>query len=192
MGPALAAALGLWAALLAGCGGGVTMLRTDDPRLPVEARRWVADAEDGVLVARAMRDRSAGRLEATIERSHELGEEADELAQAGAGDAAEHLRQVAEARVALARDELRLAETEVAMAEARRAQINAQTAVRHDLAVYELEPLERATEAALAETRRQRAHLDQQRADLAQLTSAWWESYARFTAQSGQRNLLWQ
>jgi hypothetical protein len=41
------------------CGGGVKMLDTRDERLPLEARRWVADAEDGVLVARAFRDRAS-------------------------------------------------------------------------------------------------------------------------------------
>ena len=41
------------------CGGGVKMLDTRDERLPLEARRWVADAEDGVLVARADVGRSA-------------------------------------------------------------------------------------------------------------------------------------
>lgn len=185
----LAALLGL---ALGACGGGVKMLATDDQRLPLEARRWVADAEDGVLVARAFRDRSERRRDEIVARSRSLGEEADALAGAGGSDAAERLRQVADARAELARAELRLAEAELAMAESRRAQINAETAVQYDLAVYELDPLKRATEASLTEIRRQRSVLDRQRAELEQLTSAWWESYSRYTAQSGRRDLLWR
>lgn len=185
----LAALLGL---ALGACGGGVKMLATDDQRLPLEARRWVADAEDGVLVARAFRDRSERRRDEIVARSRSLGEEADALAGAGGADAAERLRQVADARAELARGELRLAEAELAMAESRRAQINAETAVQHDLAVYELDPLKRATEASLTEIRRQRSVLDRQRAELEQLTSAWWDSYSRYTAQSGRRDLLWR
>ncbi|MEZ4268953.1 MAG: hypothetical protein R3F39_21560 [Myxococcota bacterium] len=186
-----AMAAGLALALTA-CGGGVRMLATDDQRLPLEARRWVADAEDGVLVARAFRDRAAQRRADVLTRSRSLADEADTLAGSGGGDAAERLRQVADARVALANAELRLAEAELAMSETRRAQINAETAVQHDLAVYDLAPLKGATEAALAQIRRQRSELDRQRAELEQLTSAWWESYARFTAQSGRRDLLWR
>lgn len=177
---------------VAACGGGVKMLATHDQRLPVEARRWVADAEDGVLVARAFRDRAERRRDEVLARSRSLGSEADALASAGAADAALRLRQVADARAELARGDLRLAEAELAMAESRQAQINAETAVQYDLAVYELDPLKRQTEAALTETRHQRAQLDRQRAELEQLTSAWWESYSRFTAQSGRRDLLWR
>ncbi len=174
------------------CGGGVKMLDTRDERLPLAARRWVADAEDGVLVARAFRDRAQLRKDEVVARSRSLGEEADALAASGGGDAAERLRQVADARATLARDELKLAEAELAMAEARRAQINAEAAVQHDLAVYDLAPLKRATDEALSDIRRQRSALDRERAELEQQTNAFWEAYARFTAQSGHRDLLWR
>ena len=37
--------------LLVGCGASVERLSLSDPRLPVDARRWVADAEDAVVLS---------------------------------------------------------------------------------------------------------------------------------------------
>ncbi len=58
--------------LMTGCMGlQVDRLSLTDPRLPVDARRWVADAEDAVVISRAKRD-EAKRLLIRVQRSLEL------------------------------------------------------------------------------------------------------------------------
>ena len=53
----------LLAGSLCACSGlQVDRLSLTDPRLPVDARRWVADAEDAVVVSRARRNAADAEL----------------------------------------------------------------------------------------------------------------------------------
>ena len=86
--------------ILSGCGGAqVERLNLRDPRLPIEARRWLADAEDEVVIARARME--MGQAEVEAQKSHRAGLEAGQRV-AVVGGGAIGLCAVAVARAASA------------------------------------------------------------------------------------------
>lgn len=178
-------------ALFIGCGPAVTPLALDDSRLPRETRRFVGDAEDAVTVARArVSDARAERRSRAAAR--------DALLAAppfpGAGPAMTATTQqsaLADARVDLADAALEAAEAALALAEARLTLTYAESAVRHDLAVYDLAPLrarvEAARDAALAAE--DTARLRRQAVEDA--TTAWWTAWRGYLAAGGDARAYW-
>jgi len=174
------------ALLLPACGG-VRPLSVGDPRLPADARRDVADAEDAVVAARAR----AADAEADW---HAAAAFAERAADAGSrlGAAASALNQLATARLTLADAGLAVANAEQALAEARLTETYAETAMRHDLAVYELAPLNAEVESKRTEAAHLREAAQQQREALETTTQAWWTAWRQYTAGGGDSRPLWR
>jgi hypothetical protein len=184
-------ALVLGALLFAACGQTVRPLSIHDSRLPLEARRWVADADDAVTVAVAWRDGAREALEATIEWRARSVVPVQWPASPEAVAAQSALSSLAEARIRLARQELALAQAELSLAETRRIQVNAETAVRYDLRTYDLEPLAEATRVARGRVEAEARGVRDQRLAVEEATTSWWQSYQAYVSAGGDARVLW-
>lgn len=159
-----------------------------DESVPVEARVIVADAQDSVAVAEARRDEARRAVERTVEWKKDL------LARdwpSSAGSLTDKLREMASARIELARLTLQRAERRVELARAKYHLVGVKTAVRHDLGVYELEPYRervRKREEALDKIDQQ---VSTQRRDTAELTDKWWATYRDHVRQGGESRALY-
>lgn len=181
----------LLGAVSVGCGGGVEILGIQDQRLPIESRRWLADAEDAVAVARSWQDQGRADLRQAKRLRDETVEQAGRIAKAGGSAAADQLRTVAKARVALAELRLEHAGTELELALAKQQQINAETSMRHDMAVYDLDEIRKRTEEVRERLKRLTAALETGRDQLEKLTSEWWQTYAQWLQGGGDREPFW-
>lgn len=169
--------------LLAACSGPrVRPLAVSDPRLPAEARRTIADAEDAVVAARA-RASDAEAAERSAARAAEVAVDAP---------LAEPLRQLALARLAHAQAEADVARAEVGLAAARLDETHAETAMRHDVAVYDLGPLAAEVEAWRGQASTAREARQQRRDALEAATQAFWQAWRRYTAAGGDPRVLWR
>ncbi len=175
----------LFALLLPACGG-VRPVDIHDPRLPRADRLFLADAEDAVVVARAAVADAEDRLE-DVQRWRARIADAGSL---GAADGA--LQAMAAARVRLARLELDAAEAHRDLSAARLTRAYARTAMRRDLAVYELAPIDQAAEAAAARASAARDAVDQQRIALQEATTAFWQAFRQLAASGGDTRPLWR
>ncbi|MBW2256181.1 MAG: hypothetical protein JRI25_16515 [Deltaproteobacteria bacterium] len=153
----------------------VEALSLRDPRLPEDALRWLADAEDEVAIGRARLDDAEDGLLVLEAYGEDLKARVGHLAQQSQ-KAAEVERGFAD----LSRARVRLQKLELA-----------ETAVRYDLAVYEIEPLlerVRAAEERVAEAQRA---VEERRAEVDAAADAAWSAYARFVAGGGSTDVLW-
>jgi FAD/FMN-containing dehydrogenase len=186
------AAATTWVALLllGGCGASVEALDPRDLTLPPETRRFVADAEDGLIVARSRRDAAALELsEVEAWRDRLLGDV--EWSQAGGVDMDEQLETLMGARVELARLELAHIDALVELAEAKYDLANAERAVLHDLATYDLDPL-RARVAEVRElVEKARDATRGQRQRVEEKTTEFWRAYARYVEAGGDTRSYW-
>lgn len=175
----------LAAALALGCGGGIRPLDPKDTALPEETRQWIADAEDGVIAARA-------RVEAARAGLDEMEDWADVMAEVRLdGETEAALDELSEARVELARRDVEYAERVLALAERKYDLANAERAVLHDLATYELEPIRDAADDAREEAGAARARYNEQRDLLQEVTSAWWQAYDAYLRGGGDTTAYW-
>jgi hypothetical protein len=186
--------LGTWvlalSSVLSACGPEVRPLDIHDPRLPAEARRWIADAEDEVGIARtALREARAEAREFRAWRRRLATGTAWSGPQAVT--AAQMMQQLTDARVALADREVDRAQAALDLALARRIEANATTAMRHDLAVYELAPIEDRTEAAVSALRGADRAVLAQRQTVGDAETAWWAAYRGYVASGGDTRVLW-
>lgn len=154
------------------CAPQITPLNLSDPRLPAEARQGIADAQDEVVVAEGRLLDAEGELTRARSAVTRLSAAPPQL-----GAALPKLEAVGSERLAL-----RVAERDYAAADLRRAQARlelmyAQTALRYDLRVYELTPLENTAAATSREALAAREALRPARARLEEALSAWWEAY---------------
>jgi hypothetical protein len=173
------------------CGGqSVEPLDPRDHSLPRETRRWVADAEDGVIVARARRDAAAEDLEEVIAWEERVLDRAD-LGSAGGANMGDRLEGLMEARVELARLELEEREAAVDLAEAKYRLANAERAMLHDLAQYDLDPLRQATEDTRGVVREAREASRAQRQRVEAVTTEFWTSYSAYVAAGGDTRSFW-
>lgn len=177
--------------LLSGCGQSVRMLSIHDDRLPLEARRWLADAEDTAAITAAWRDAARVSYEETRAWRRSVLESIDWPASSEAAAAQVALGALADARVHLAELELALAEAEHLLAAVRRVQVNAETAVRYDLRYYELEPLLDATKEARSTVEAAARDVAQQRLVVEESTTAWWQTFQEYTGSGGDPRILW-
>lgn len=160
------------------CGGQVIEpLNPQDTTLPIETRRWIAAAEDGIIVARARRDAMREKLERIQIKQEYLEDEVDW------GSNNSRLNQIMEElmdnQVGLAQSRLAYAEVELRLAESKYLLANAERAILHDLARYELEPLKRQLEDIRKELNRSRSEMRQQRNILEKKTTQFWQEYSR-------------
>lgn len=186
--------LGLWLVALAGvlsaCGPEVRPLDIHDPRLPADARRWIADAEDEVGIARTTL-REARAVAREVRRWRLRLTTGTAWSGPQAATAAQMMQQLTDARVALADREVDRARAGLDLALARRTEANATTAMRHDLAVYELAPIEARTEAAVSALRSADRAVLTQRQTVGDAETAWWAAYRGYVASGGDTRVLW-
>ncbi|MGF1465116.1 MAG: hypothetical protein ACFCGT_03195 [Sandaracinaceae bacterium] len=177
----------LAASLLAACGGGVARLDPRNPTLPPQSRLWIAGAEDAVVIAKAQVD------EARIERRR-VGRWANDIRQRlEFGDAAfRNLRDTwVQARLDHANRKVELAEAVRELALSRQDVANAEVAVAHDLATYELEPLRERAEAAATRVGDLRAGIRQSRVAEEEAATNFWEAYGVYASGGGDTGAFW-
>lgn len=175
--------------------GEVKRLDLRDPRLPVEARRWLADAEDEVAIARARVDDRRAELkrlnlyhEAQVDRLRELKRG---QAKAAGEKAAQAFDRYGDARVELAEMELEVAEVSLELARMRLTQARAETAVRYDVKIYELEPIVREVESLRNEVAETEREVEEQRATVERAADEVWKSFKAYVSKGGVTNALW-
>jgi hypothetical protein len=177
--------------LAAGCGPRVARLSLHDPRLPLEARRWLADAEDEVAIAAVSLEEAQHRLE----EAHQFRDYASHLNWPGAaGNARQRLDQMVRERIDLANDEVDAANQRVAVAQAQLVRARAETAVRHDIAAYDLEPITAAADAARQQLDAAVQRVEQQQIASDTATTQFWEAYGTYLRGAGANaaaNILW-
>lgn len=175
-----AAALWVVASMATGCTRRVQPIDLKDETIPVEARELVADAEDAIAIARAERDRAREDLERTRDwRDEILGRDWP----SGADSILGELRRLADARVRLEELRVQRAEERIELAEARYRLITARTAIRQDLAVYDLEPLKEEVDEAGGEVDAIDEKIESKRGEVAQMENDWWNRYADWVDQ---------
>ncbi|MDX9720758.1 MAG: hypothetical protein RBU37_08415 [Myxococcota bacterium] len=164
---------------LLACGSSVAPIDLRSNAIPIEARRFLADAQDSASVARARRDDARIRLEQTEAWQQAILESETWPSDGGASNA---LRQLAEERMRLARLLFERAEAEVELAESKLELITAQTAIRNDLALYDLEPLQERADAARERVKRLAAEVEGQQRSIDQTTTQWWSAFGAMAA----------
>ena len=172
----------LFGAVFSACQRPITPLSLADPRLPSQAKRRIADAEDAVEVAigdLAEAQRERARAEARQARSA--------AAPPPLAAAAGPFSALQQQRVMSASATETLAATELALADARLNLIYAETALRYDLAVYPLEPLRAAVEVRRAAFLQARSAWLESRQRWQEALDRWWTSY-RGVAAAAQRD----
>lgn len=173
----------------------VQRLDLRDPRLPAEARRWLADAEDEVAIAWARMDDARVEL-VRLEEYRELQlDQLDELkrgpAKSDGEKTANAFESYADERVELAELELDTAEVALELARTRLTQARAETAVRYDVAVYDLQPIVREVEQLRDEVADAERRMEEQRAKVEQRAGEAWKAYAQYVSKGGVSNALW-
>jgi len=185
----------LAALLLAGsaCGPRVARLSLHDRRLPVEARRWLADAEDEVSIAEVELDGAEESLETAQDFKRYVERHVNPRwpRSSAASGAREKLGQLTRDRIALARLELRSAEKQGELARARLVLSRAETAVRHDLSSYNLEPLKRTADSVRSSLAKAVGDVEAQRAKVDQSTISFWGAYGAYVRSGGRNDVLW-
>ncbi len=183
-------ALLVLATLLAGCGTASTQSLIHHPLLPIEAKRRVADGEDGVTIAKAARDearRDQAAVKAWRDRLLRQGSWGKDAPQ----DLLKALRDMTGARLELQRLIVKKTEADLGVARAKLELAEAEVQVQHDLDVYDLGDYEQGLEAARAELRTRMRAVEDQRLALEKAGTAWWNSYADYLRNGGDRLRLW-
>ncbi len=143
----------LWLLLLVAsttaCGPNIARLSLSDPRLPLEARRWLADAEDEVSITTAGLEEARSNLEESLDFRRYVDRHVDSRWPSGSGSSAarQRLESMVDARIALSRLEVEASEVRILLARAMLVRARAETAVRYDLASHDLEPIVESADA---------------------------------------------
>ena len=178
------------AAVLSACGTAATQSLIHHPLLSIDARRRVADGEDGVTIARAARDearRDQAAVKAWRDRLLMDGSWGKDAPQ----DLLKALRDMTGARLDLQRLVVKKTEAELGVAIAKLELAEAEVQVQHDLDVYDLGDFEQGLEGARAELRLRMRAVEDQRLVLEKAGTAWWNSYADYLRNGGDRLRLW-
>lgn len=177
-----------------GCGGiHVTRLSLRDPRLPQEARSWLADAEDEVAISRSRVDDAQRELDA-LARYGEIIDKAVEQPQFrknGGEQVAKQLQHFLEQRRDLKKLELDTALTQLRLSRMRLLQARAETAIRYDIAVYEMDEISAEVEKLKAEVATAQRKVEGKRVAVEQTADKMWQSYGGFVQKGGMPNSLW-
>ena len=167
----------LGALLTAGCGGlHVDRISLDDPRLPVDARQWVADAEDAVVVSGARLAEARQTVRDMVKRQQQTIASTP-LTGAQGTPAQMKREQLGLARMDTAKAGFELAQAELNLSKARLQLVYAETAMRHDIDVYNMPPLQAAVDTALKSVVRWRSLHRKARSAELRATDEWWTSW---------------
>jgi len=165
--------------------GGVTPVDVHDPRLSLEARLWVGGAEDAVAIAGANLDDARAELaeleswRRTLPKSLGGG-----TLDAAFGAWVSSRSKVAEVTVNRARLELDLAQIALEVT-------HAETAMRHDLAVYDLVTLRARKDGARAEVDAATRLLEEAALAREAATTAFWSAYRQAGQSPDSTRLFW-
>lgn len=160
----------------AGCAGqSVDPIDIHNPVISVESRRFVADAQDAVSIARSALNEEQRQLTAAKERRKELL--ASEKWKAMPRPVVQSFQKLLAARMQLAELRRDLAKAEVALAEEKLTEVYAETAVRHDLETYELEPIRKRVDQRLAKVRQTKQAIGEHLLVVDRASKAWWKTY---------------
>ena len=176
--------------LLVGCGASVDRLSLSDPRLPVDARRWVADAEDAVVVASARLADANKRLAAARDWNQRITQ-AKPYTGAVGGKAQLQRSQMANAIISERTVALELARGDLELANARRKLIYAETAMRHDISVYNMTPLRAHVDEKLQTVLALRDRHRKSRRVALNATDAWWATWRKYVASKSDTGPFW-
>ena len=171
------------------CATEVEPINLRDPAVSLESRKLLADLQDAISIARLKRDDARRALARTKRWRADLVEQRAWPAQANAALA--KLRAMADGRDVLATVELELRQAELELAQAKYVLATAQTAMRHDLAVYELEPIRQRAESARAQVAKLQGQHERQIQDLDKLTQSWWGAYGDFVNGGGNSRVFY-
>jgi hypothetical protein len=161
---------------LAGCAGQtVTPIDIHDPVISVESRRFVADAQDAVSIARSGADYARLKLDAALEQRRTLlaGDAWKGVSEAVVAS----FRNLLDARVQLAELRLELAEARVDLAAEKLREVYAETALRHDIETYEMKPIRAQVDERLEAVRQVNRRIGDQLLVVDKASRAWWKSY---------------
>lgn len=172
----------------------VAKLSLRDPRLSMEARRWLADAEDEVVIARAGVDMAAAKL-ARIEEYQKTLNREDVFLPGKNADVKKMEASLAaymDAQLALETAQLLAAEKAMALARARLTQVRAETAIRYDLAMYPMEPIVKQVEALKVEVGQANSVLEDLHVEVEKRAAQLWRDYAAFVKSGGITRNFWK
>ena len=173
---------------LAACSRRVKPIDLHDETIPIEARRLVADAEDSIAIARANLEEAKRNLGKTRQWRDDL---LNRDWPSEASSALQKLQRLASARVELADLQVEKAEQEVELAEAKYELVTAKTAIRHDLAIYELDRLRKRMTREEEDVETLGAEIASRRKRIAQLSNKWWDAYGAFVQGGGESRALY-
>lgn len=157
--------------LTVGCGS-APRVDVHDERLPLEARQWVGGADDAVAIAQAGLDQAQTERDELDRWKRQVRAN---LARASALTAP--LEALIAARDRLAERRVERARARLELARATRDLTHAQTAMRYDLAVYDLASLRTAVAASQAELERTGREVEEAVAARDEATAAFWSAY---------------
>jgi hypothetical protein len=181
----------LLASLGSGCGAlNVDRLSLGDPRLPVDARRWVADAEDAVVVARARRNAAQAELDDAQRWQTKV------MSMSGFKGAEGSTIQLKRDKMALARVDaltlgVDLTTAEFELSKARLKLIYAETAMRNDISVYNMPPLQTLVAQRLQTVIAFREQHRTAREQALREADAWWTAWKNYSAKKNDTRPFW-
>lgn len=179
------------AAILSACGGlQVDRLSLTDPRLPVDARRWVADAEDAVVVSRARRNAAEAELK-SAQRWQTAVLSGPGFKGATGASLQAHRDTMASNRVAALDSEVALRTAEFELSKARLQLIYAETAMRHDIAVYDMPPLQAAVDQRLQTVIVLRDQHRNTRQTALKSADTWWGAWRKYSSGKNDTRPFW-
>ncbi|MCP4606109.1 MAG: hypothetical protein GY847_37290 [Proteobacteria bacterium] len=177
---------------------GVQSLDLRDPKLPIEARRWLADAEDEVAIARARMDDAWVELTRIKAYRGSLIDRLDDTWSVGKGQAAAEgekaswaFLKYADQRVELAELEVKISTRALSLTITRLTQARAETAVRYDLAIYEIETIVHEVDLLRNEVATIQSEVENKRAEVERAADEVWDAYVQYVSKGGVTNALW-
>lgn len=187
-----------------GCASGnyranVKALDLRDPRLPLEARKWLADAEDEVAIARANMDDAQEKLsklrsycESLDDRIKEQWLSRNNKNRAQAVTASKAFNEYSGQRIELSKLELEASEEAYGLAMTRLDKARAETAMRYDLAVYPVEEIVEEVERKRGVLAKLGKQIDEQIVRVEKAADQVWSTFTAYVSTGGVTNVLWQ
>ena len=168
------------------CQQTVSVLTLSDTRLPAAAKQRIADGEDAVLIAQTQVAYAKKLLQESIDRQVRFMDLPPSL-----GSLTAQSEQLLTQRVGLREKELQYRQADLALSRSRLQLIYAQTAMRYDLKVYNLPPLEKKMKRDQKRMLRLRSQLKPARKQWETDLSSWWTAYGQWAKSSGNTHLFW-
>ncbi len=186
----------LIAGWLMGCGASVERLSLNDSRLPLEARRWLADAEDEVAIRNARvvdAERALAAMEEYRDKMLSQIEKAwlGKRQNANAKTAYQGFVKYTTMRRELMSLQLDLAKQELELAETRLTQVRAETANQYDLDVYEIGPIIEKVQELRKGVATITDVVEKKRLEMEKTAAGAWSAYTAFVKSGGVSNALW-